>query len=110
MVYDEKLEIEVLCGNCNKAGLLAGEFQEHFTQYYEAYHPDSLVTGWLKNNWNGVSVTIVLGTWCSDSQEQVPAFYNVLDRSGFDTSSLNLICVKRSKEGHILAVARMCPS
>jgi len=98
MVFDEKLEKEVLCGYCNKDGLLSGGFREHYMNYFEAYSPDSLVIGRLKNLLPGISITVILGTWCSDSQEQVPAFYKIIDRAGYDTALLTQICVNRSKE------------
>jgi thiol-disulfide isomerase/thioredoxin len=46
-----------------------------------------------------VNVTVVMGTWCSDSRREVPHFYKIVDYLGFDESNIDLICVDRAKVG-----------
>jgi thiol-disulfide isomerase/thioredoxin len=40
-----------------------------------------------------------MGTWCSDSKEQIPAFYKILDELNCDSNSITLINVDRNKKG-----------
>jgi thiol-disulfide isomerase/thioredoxin len=38
-----------------------------------------------------------MGTWCEDSQHQVPGFYQVLEQLKFDEKQVSLIIVDRTK-------------
>jgi thiol-disulfide isomerase/thioredoxin len=97
-IIDPKYGKEILFGYCDRAGLEKGEYGKLFDEYYSIYEPDKSVTDQLKLKQAGVEILIVLGTWCSDSQEQVPRFFKVLDRIRFDKKSVQLICVNSSKE------------
>jgi hypothetical protein len=95
---DPKLNEDILYGNCNRAGLEKGEFGSLFEQYYKIYEPDMEVIAKLKPLQEGVEILIILGTWCSDSQEQVPKFFKVLDKIRFPKKSVQMICVSSAKE------------
>lgn len=95
---DPRLNKEVLCGYCNKAGLKTGEFEEHYHQYYKAYGPSAEVLSSLRKLHEGIEILIVLGTWCHDSHVQVPRFLKVLDRIKYKKAGLTMICVDRDKK------------
>ena len=97
-VADEKAGREILCGVCDKKGLQTGEFKSYFKDYYSEYQPDSATMVNIRGNLDGITITLVLGVWCSDSKEQVPRFYRLLDGVGFDISNLRQVCVDSSKE------------
>ena len=86
-----------LVGFCDREGLENSEMGEDFRVFYEAYLPDDGVIEALGPLMESVTIITVLGTWCSDSQEQVPAFYHILDSIGYDMSGMKLICVDRDK-------------
>ncbi|MDP4175154.1 MAG: thioredoxin family protein, partial [Bacteroidota bacterium] len=44
-------------------------------------------------------ITIVLGTWCSDSRREIPRFLKILDSLGFDSGKVKLLAVDREKKG-----------
>ena len=44
-----------------------------------------------------ITMTIVMGTWCSDSRREVPRFYKILDLIEFPSNSIDLISVNREK-------------
>ncbi|MCU0370460.1 MAG: hypothetical protein MUC31_03505 [Bacteroidales bacterium] len=71
-IIDPRLNKEILYGYCDRQGLQKGEFGKVFDEYYQIYEPDKAVLEQLKLKQDGVEILIVLGTWCSDSQEQVP--------------------------------------
>lgn len=98
ITIDPKDGKEILIGNCDRHGLEEGEFGELFRQYYDIYEPDKAVLTELKARQAGIEILVVLGTWCSDSQEQVPKFFKILDKIRFDKKSVQLICVDRSKK------------
>jgi hypothetical protein len=97
-ITDPKLNKEILYGNCNRAGLEKGEFGKLFDEYYQIYQPEQAVINQLKVKKEGIEILIILGTWCSDSQEQVPKFFKILDKIRFSRKNVQLICVSSNKE------------
>jgi thiol-disulfide isomerase/thioredoxin len=73
-------------------------FGPFFQQEYALYEPDPDVLLQIGNSLNGYTVTIVMGSWCSDSQEQVPRFYKIIDALHYDEKNITLICVDRKKD------------
>ena len=98
MITDPKSNKEILIGNCDRAGLKQGEFGIMFNENYKNYLPDKGVLNQLRLKKEGMDILVVLGTWCSDSQEQVPGFFKILDKIRFDKKSVQVICVDRNKE------------
>ena len=90
---------EILIGYCDVQGLKEGDFGELYRQYYSVYEPQKAIISQLKNYKEGLDIIIVMGTWCSDSQELVPKFMKVLDKVRFNKSQLKIICVDREKKG-----------
>jgi len=76
-------------------------FEEPCKSWYETeyqYVPDAQVINDIKNLQSDFSVTIILGTWCSDSQTQVPRFLKILDELNYDIGNFLLIGVDRQKK------------
>ena len=86
---------QILVGQAQKSDLEKAPYNEWFTSEYEAYQPNKKAIGNLKNVINDYQFSVVMGTWCGDSQEQVPALYKVLDLSGYK-HNITLICVPRN--------------
>ena len=101
---DSKTQNVILTGLCNRYGLVTGDFGVSFSTEYSNYNPDTLTINKLKYTIVNNSVTIVLGTWCGDSKEQVPRFYKVLNASGFDCNDIKLISVNRDKKAEGLNI------
>jgi thiol-disulfide isomerase/thioredoxin len=97
-ITDPQLNEEILYGYCNRSGLEKGEFGKLFDEYYQIYEPDQAVLTQLKLKKEGIEILIILGTWCSDSQEQVPRFFKILDKIRFSKKNVQLICVSKDKE------------
>lgn len=97
---DEKSQMEVLTGLCNRDGLKSNLFKTYYESEYTAYTPDASTIASLKTvmaNKN-ITVTIVMGSWCGDSQEQVPRFYKIIDALGYADTNVTLYCVDRTKK------------
>jgi thiol-disulfide isomerase/thioredoxin len=104
-ITDPKLDKEILYGNCDRSGLGKGEFGSLFAEYYQIYKPDKAVLNQLRKKKEGVEILIVLGTWCSDSQEQVPKFFKILDKINFADKNVRMICVSSNKEAGAIETA-----
>jgi thiol-disulfide isomerase/thioredoxin len=96
-VVDEKYNKEVLVGLCDRNGLESDVFAEYFNKGYSDYAPDENVVKQLKKKKGGLSIVIVMASWCGDSKEQVPKFYKILDEMGFRESGIKLIAVDGAK-------------
>jgi thiol-disulfide isomerase/thioredoxin len=97
-IIDPRLDQEILYGYCDRAGLEKGEFGKLFEEYYKIYEPDQGILNQLKLKKEGIEILMIVGTWCSDSQEQVPRFFKILDKIRFNKNSVQIICVSRDKE------------
>jgi thiol-disulfide isomerase/thioredoxin len=94
----EKAEGEDMpVGKVTRERLQSGEFGKYFSYNYTNYAPDQQVIDDLKNKIYSYDIIIVLGTWCSDSQRDVPRFYKILDKLKYNTNSIKVYCVDRDK-------------
>jgi len=97
IIVDPDLKSDILIGRCNREGLNLPPFATFFKEFYAKYSPDENIIKQLKKKTGDVKILIVLGTWCDDSREQVPAFFKVLDGLKISDSKLEIISVNRKK-------------
>ncbi len=98
-IIDDRYDKEILIGYCDRDGLQDGEFGEYFNREYKGYSPDSKLIKKLRKQKKDYTIVVVMGTWCGDSQEQVPRFYRILDEAGIKDKSMKVICVDGQKSG-----------
>ena len=70
---------------------------EWFTAEYDNYNPFTKTTDQLKPLFHDVEIILFIGTWCSDSQLQVPGFFRVLDAVNFK-GNVSIIAVDKNKK------------
>lgn len=88
-----------LVGVATKENFQVDPYKEEWFDYgYNEYELDQEIISKLKPLLENVSIKAFMGTWCGDSQEQIPVFYKIMDASGFDFEKLEMICVNRSKK------------
>lgn len=97
VVKDPDLKKDVMVGKCNRDGLKQGEYGLYFKSQYEVYEPSKRYIEKMKTKINLVDITVVFGTWCSDSKIQVPRFFKVLDMAGYNEKRMTVIGVSRKK-------------
>ncbi len=97
--FSEEAGDNILIGQVNLAGFKMSPFNEWFDEEYLAYQQnDSVLLTINKDDFiNHVKITIVLGSWCSDSRREVPRFYKILEFMEFDLDNLSVICVNTNK-------------
>lgn len=70
-----------------------------FKSEYKTYQPE--VSDYyklrIKEAYKGKKIYIVMGTWCSDSQREVPRFYKILHYCGLSTKQVKMVAVDKSK-------------
>lgn len=92
--YEESV---MLIGKSNREGLQMDAFKEWFNPGYQDYKADPDTFEKLKPLLKDVSILVFMGTWCEDSQRDVPHLYKILDDAGYDESKLTLINVSEEK-------------
>ncbi|KAF5064255.1 hypothetical protein DSECCO2_286110 [anaerobic digester metagenome] len=96
-VNDEKSGREILIGTVTREGL-AG-MGDWFFEEYNQYQPDTMVVEHLTFHSKDYPwVFIALGTWCSDSREQVPRFMKILDQLEYPADRIFMVAVDRDKK------------
>jgi len=97
IVYDSTLNQQVLIDKIDSKDLQHPIFAEYYKFYFESYNPDMSIVEKIKPLLDDISITIVMGSWCGDSQEQIPKFYKIISLLNFDENKIKLIAVDRKK-------------
>ncbi|RXQ94962.1 hypothetical protein EO244_07885 [Ancylomarina salipaludis] len=96
---DDRVEGEILCGQINLDGLKDSLCADWFKPEFEAYKIDTnLLSDLKKKNFSGLKMTLVLGTWCHDSHQQVPRLIKLLETMKFPMSKLEMFAMDTYKE------------
>ena len=88
---------EVLIGSIDRNNLQQPPHAAWFDPMYQSYKPNEKALETIKNNINNYTIRMYMGTWCADSQLEVPKFYKLLDLSDFDMNDLEVIAVREDK-------------
>jgi thiol-disulfide isomerase/thioredoxin len=90
---------DVIVGKTSVDTLKETPYNSWYTDGYKTFTPKSEVIEELKDYINNGSfnVEVYFGTWCSDSQREVPRLVKIFDKAKFDFNNLKLIGVDRDK-------------
>lgn len=86
---------QILIGTINWDGLTSGDYGTWFVPGYRDYQVDDTSLALVEPVIGNVDIKLFLGTWCEDSQVQVPQFYKMLDHVGYDISTMEVIALER---------------
>ena len=98
IILDTVDDTMMLLGNINKEGLNGDDFIEWYQENYKAHELDTLTIKEINKKIKEVRIKVFMGTWCSDSQREVPAFYKILNQTDFDITKLEVIAVSQEKD------------
>ena len=73
-------------------------FSEWFNPNYSDAKLDVSTVKKIKKHMKGITIKAFMGTWCGDSQHEVPIFYKLMDAIDFDDNKLTMIALNQSKE------------
>ena len=76
--------------------------QSWFTPEYDFYRVNDERLTKIKPLLKNKRVVLLMGTWCEDSQREVPGMMKILNQAGYNTAEMEIIAVdedKRTKEG-----------
>ena len=99
---------EILIGYGTREGMEQEPFNRWFDQEYSAYQlNDTLISMMASIRFSDVYITVVLGTWCSDSRQEVPRFFKVADALKIPENHIRVIFVDRDKTAPGIDLAKL---
>ncbi len=96
---DEKNGEPLILGYCPTSILIDSLFKNTWTTEYNNYQPDYETLDSLEGKLDNIIITIVFRSTCSDSREQLPRLFKILNELNYDVNSITLIGVNREKQG-----------
>jgi len=96
-MYDEIKSEEILYGECNPDGFKSGDFALWFDTVYANYEVNEIH---FNPNYEVPfdSIYVFLGTWCSDSQREVPRFCKIMDHEYFKGTYVRYFALDGNKK------------
>ena len=85
-----------LIGHLTRAALQ--QYASWKSSWERPYAPDAAAVATIKANARGVTVLLVLATWCPDSRREVPRYFATMDAAGIGDEVLTIVGVDRSKK------------
>lgn len=89
----------VLIGPTTRVAFEQAPYSEWFHPMYLKYKPNEEIIEQLQPKLEGVTIKAYMGSWCIDSQREIPRFYKILDATRFPYSRLDLISLREDKTG-----------
>lgn len=96
---DEKNGEPLILGYCPASMIIDSLFKDTWTTEYTNYQPDFEVLDSLEGKLEDVNIKIVFRSTCSDSREQLPRLFKILNELNYNVNSVTLIGVDREKQG-----------
>lgn len=88
----------ILNGRVKKTDLVAANGCLWYASAFDSYVPLSDFIERLKAEANEMKVLVVAGTWCSDTQRELPRFMKVASLAGIPDENIEIVMVDRKKE------------
>ena len=89
---------QMLLGKVNYVDFKNDSLFPWMSKNFKAYKPDSITLIGLKKELKGVYIKAFMGTWCEDSQREVPSFYKILKSIGINEERIDMIAVSHDKD------------
>ena len=90
-------EPPILIGVFKRDTLESRSYNKWFMQSYKDHALDKESMAQLKKGLEDVRITVFMGTWCEDSQREVPAFFKILDEVDYESETVKIVTVSEDK-------------
>ena len=87
-----------LVGDVGIAEFQQQPYKQWFDKNHSAHVVDLEILDELQFLLTDVSITVFMGTWCHDSQREVPALLKILDAISFDKNKLRIVALSLNKD------------
>jgi len=90
---------KILTGICDRTIFKSEpEFKEWFEPRYAEYSIDEASVKEINSLSHSISFLVFFGTWCSDSKQEIPRFFKIIDAAKFSASNITMYGLDRSKK------------
>lgn len=96
---DDKNGEPLILGYCPVSEMNDSVFSNSWSAEYNNYQLDFDTIDKLEGKLDQIIITIVFRSTCSDSREQLPRLFKILNELNYDLNSITLIGVDREKKG-----------
>jgi thiol-disulfide isomerase/thioredoxin len=96
---DEKNGEPLILGYSPASVMNDSLFDSTWTEEYKNYQLDFETIDKLEGKLDSVNIKIVFRSTCSDSREQLPRLFKILNELNYNVNSITLIGVNREKQG-----------
>lgn len=90
--------IPYMIGEINRTNLLTYEHSQWFQKEYDFFKINPSWVAEMKPLADGLTYTLFLGTWCEDSQREVPGMLKILDALEVPAKDLTLYAMDEDKK------------
>ncbi|AXG69945.1 thioredoxin [Kordia sp. SMS9] len=97
VIDEEEEELPIITGVQTRKVIAAEPYDSWFAPTYATYSVDMETAEKVQPLLADVNVKIFMGTWCEDSQREVPQFYKILDLISIPENDVELITVDEDK-------------
>ncbi|MEK9604560.1 MAG: thioredoxin family protein [Flavobacteriaceae bacterium] len=87
----------ILLGLINKTNLQTSDVTSWFNQEYDKITIDPNWGKDLRPYLKDLEIKIFMGTWCEDSQREIPHFFKLLDQLEFDQNNIKIYAMSEEK-------------
>ena len=96
-VVDKEGEL-ILLGEIDLEALQKEPYKEWFKNNHNSYQPNTTLLEQFSEQLKEHDIQLFLGTWCSDSQREVPNFIKILEATDFPINNLEMVAMDRDKD------------
>lgn len=89
---------KMILGKTTCKALQSELFNEWYVESHNNHALDTNTLSKIEPLLKDVRIKVFMGTWCEDSQREVPALYKILDHINYDYKNLELFAVSRDKD------------
>ena len=83
---------EILLGEIN-----IDQLKEYIKDWSDSYNPNSDLLAKIKPIIKKIDIVLIMGTWCEDSEREIPGFIKILESINYDTTKMRIIAVDEDK-------------
>ncbi len=87
-----------LIGTINFEALREEPYAVWFTKAYNESQINAETASELKDYIKDFDIEVFFGTWCEDSQREVPVFYKILEDSDYELTQVQLVAVNGEED------------
>lgn len=88
----------ILNGITTQAILTGNKNFSWFDEEYNNYVPNQGIINSLKPLKNEIKVLIIAGSWCGDTQRELPRFFKIMNSIGVPNNQIEMIMVDENKK------------